>query len=188
MDAHVNFATAKLKVTYDQTKLQPSQIEKAVSSFGYQAALLPAAGGPSGAQQSVFQVSGLDCGDCAVKLEKRVAALTGVVSARVNFAAGKLTVEHTAPVADILQAVKQAGYQAERLTAGPRRPETKAAWWTNRRTQATIVSGVILGLSTVLGMAELWRHRAHPPVCCRRRNWWVQRRQKRTIRATRLYL
>ncbi len=150
MDAHVNSATAKLKVTYDQTKLQPSQIEKAVSSFGYQAALLPAAGGPSGAQQSVFQVSGLDCGDCAVKLEKRVAALTGVVSARVNFAAGKLTVEHTAPVADILQAVKQAGYQAERLTAGPRRPETKAAWWTNRRTQATIVSGVILGLSTVL--------------------------------------
>lgn len=150
IDANVNFATAKMKVTYDQSRLQPVQIEKEASGFGYQAALIPAAGAPSGAQQSVFRVSGLDCGDCAAKLEKRVAALAGVVSAQVNFTAGKMTVEHTAPVADILQAVKQAGYQAERLTAGPHRPEAKAAWWTNRRTQATIVSGVILGLAIVL--------------------------------------
>ena len=115
---------------------------------------------PAGAEQesttaitttSTFTVAGLDCGDCAAKLEKRVAALAGVVSAQVNFAAGKMTVEHTAPVADILKAVKQTGFQAERLTTGPRRPEAKAAWWTNQRTQATIVSGVILGLATVLG-------------------------------------
>ena len=150
IEANVNFAAAKMKVTYDQTRLPPSQIEKAVSGYGYQAALIPAAGGPSVVQQSVFQIAGLDCGDCAAKLEKRIAALAGVASAQVNFAAGKLTVEHTAPVAAILQAVKQAGYQAERLTAGPRRPETKAAWWANRRTQATMVSGVILALATVL--------------------------------------
>lgn len=149
-EVSVHFATAKMKVTYDQTQLQPPQIEKAVSGFGYQAALVPAAGGPADSRQSVFQVSGLDCGDCAAKLEKRVAALTGVVSAQVNFAAGKMIVQHTASVADILQAVKQAGYQAERLAAGLRRPEVKAAWWANRRTQATIVSGVILGLAMVL--------------------------------------
>ena len=99
---------------------------------------------------STFAVDGLDCGDCASKLEKRVAALSGVISAQVNFAAGKMVVKHTAPVADILQTVRQAGYQAECLSAGPRRPETKAAWWTNRRTRATIVSGVILGLATML--------------------------------------
>ncbi|WP_425474350.1 heavy metal translocating P-type ATPase [Sporomusa termitida] len=149
-DVKVNFATAKLNVTYDQTQLQPAEIEKAVSGFGYQADLIPAAGSPAGAQQSVFRVSGLDCGDCAAKLEKRVAALAGVVSAQVNFTTGKMTVEHTAPVTAILQAVKQAGYQAERLTAGSRRPETNAAWWSNRRTQATIVAGIILGLATVL--------------------------------------
>lgn len=147
---NVNFSTAKMKVTYDEIQIQREQIEKAVSGFGYQATLLPAAGSPSGAQQSVFQVSGLDCGDCAAKLEKRVAALAGVASVQVNFAAGKMTVTHTAPLADILQAVKQAGYQAERLTAGPRRPEAKGAWWSNRRTQATVVSGLILGLATVL--------------------------------------
>ncbi|GBG56924.1 copper-translocating P-type ATPase [Sporomusaceae bacterium FL31] len=149
-DAKVHFATAKMKVTYDQAQLQPAKIEKKVSAFGYQATLIPAAGGPSGPQQSVFQVSGLDCGDCAAKLEKRVASLAGVLSAQVNFAAGKLTVEHTTAIADILQAVKQAGYQAERLTPGPRRQEAKAAWWTNQRTQATIVSGILLGLATVL--------------------------------------
>lgn len=149
-DTNVNFATAKMKVTYDEIQIQPEQIAKAVSGFGYQAALIPPAGSPARAQQSVFQVSGLDCGDCAAKLEKRVAALAGVVAAQVNFAAGKMTVTHTAPLADILQAVKQAGYQAERLTAGPRRPEAKGSWWSNRRTQATIVSGLILGLATVL--------------------------------------
>ena len=150
IEANVNFATAKLKITYDQTRLQAAQIEKEVGSFGYQAVLMPTAGSLSGTQQSAFRISGLDCGDCAAKLEKRLAALAGVVTAQVNFAAGKMTVEHTAPVATIVQAVKQAGYQAERLSAGPRRPETRAAWWTNRRTQATIISGVILGLATVL--------------------------------------
>lgn len=148
--AKVNFATAKLQATYDPARLQAAQIEHAVSGFGYQAVLIPAAGSPAGTQQSVFQVSGLDCADCAAKLEKRVAALAGVVAAQVNFAAGKMTVDHTAPVAAILQAVDQAGYQAERLAAGPRRPEVKAAWWTNRRTQATIISGLILGLATAL--------------------------------------
>lgn len=152
--AAVSFATAKLKVTYDAARLQPARIEQAVSGFGYQAAQIPA-GGPAGPQQSSFQISGLDCGDCAAKLEKRIAAMPGIHTVQVNFAAAKMTVEHTVPVADILQAVQQAGYQAERLAAGPRRPDAKTAWWSNRRTQATVVSGIILGLATVLEWMNL---------------------------------
>ncbi|MBP2658073.1 MAG: cadA 1 [Firmicutes bacterium] len=149
-DAKVNFATAKMKVTYNSSQIEPVQIEKAVSGFGYQATLMPTATGQSGIHKSVFRVSGLDCGDCAAKLEKRIAALTGVNSAQVNFAAGKMTVEHTATITAILQAVEQAGYKAEREEAGKRRPDIKVAWWTNRRTQATIISGIILAIASVL--------------------------------------
>lgn len=150
LSANVNFATAKLKITYDQSCLQPPEIEKAVTGFGYQAALIPAAGDPAGPRKSVFLVSGMDCADCAAKLEKRVAALNGILSVQVNFAAGKMTVEHTAPVADILQTVKQAGYQAERQTTGARQPEVHTAWWKKGRTQATFVSGILLGLAFLL--------------------------------------
>ncbi|MDU4960371.1 MAG: heavy metal translocating P-type ATPase [Sporomusaceae bacterium] len=149
INAQVNFATAKLKVTYNQDQLKPLQIERAVAGFGYQAVFTPVPGG-GGLQHSVFRISGLDCGDCAAKLEKRIAIVPGVVSAQVNFATGKMTVEHTAAVAGILAAIKQAGYQAERQMSGPHRPDVKAAWWANRRTQATIVSGVIVSLATLL--------------------------------------
>ncbi|HWR08252.1 heavy metal translocating P-type ATPase [Sporomusa sp.] len=149
-DAKVNFATAKMKVTYNSSHIQPMQIEKAVSGFGYQATLIPPAQGQTGGHKSVFRVSGLDCGDCAAKLEKRIAALAGVSLAQVNFAAGKMTVEHTTAITAIMQAVEQAGYKAEREESGARRPEMKTAWWTNKRTQATILSGILLAITTVL--------------------------------------
>ena len=65
-----------------------------------------------GLQKSVYRISGMDCGDCAAKLEKRLSALPGVKSAAVNFGAGKLTVEHNTTDSILIQTVKQAGYRA----------------------------------------------------------------------------
>ncbi|MGH2533206.1 MAG: heavy-metal-associated domain-containing protein, partial [Thermomicrobiales bacterium] len=45
----------------------------------------------------IFDVNGMDCGDCARSVERAVAALPGVADARVNFGAATLTVE---PVAE----------------------------------------------------------------------------------------
>lgn len=40
-----------------------------------------------------FRVEGVDCGNCAAKIERGVAAIGGVTGATFNFMSGKLTIE-----------------------------------------------------------------------------------------------
>ncbi|WP_425060237.1 Cadmium-transporting ATPase [Sporomusa carbonis] len=150
VNAQVNFASAKMKVTYNSSMLDSEDIAKAVSGFGYSAKLVKAASGHPGIRNAVFKVSGLDCADCAAKLEKMILAMAGVSSAQVNFAAGKIIVEHTISEDDIIKAIEQAGYNIERESKGPRPANSKPAWWTNKRTQATVVSGLLLAVATVM--------------------------------------
>lgn len=80
------------------------------------------------ARRTVVRVGGMDCASCAVTVERRVALVEGVSRAAVNFAAGRLEVEHGPEVerAEIERAVEQAGYSVERSgRAGERRPPWK---------------------------------------------------------------
>lgn len=151
VDAQVNFASAKMKVTYDSSLLDAEELTKAVSRFGYSAKLRKASIGQTTTHNTIFRVSGLDCADCAAKLEKRIIFISGVSSAQVNFATGKLIVEHTINEAQIVKAVQQAGYSAERENITNRVIGDKPSWWANRRTQATVISGTLLLIATVMG-------------------------------------
>ncbi len=150
LEVKVNFATAKMKVTYNHTVIQSAEIAKAVSSFGYEAILLSDTIKQSQFHKSVFTVSGLDCGDCANKLEKHLSTLAGVHTANVNFAAGKLTVEHTTTDSVIMQAVAQVGYKAEINPQTLHHTKAQAEWWTNPKTQSTMFSGIVLAVSMIL--------------------------------------
>jgi Cu2+-exporting ATPase len=44
--------------------------------------------------RSIFAVEGLRCAGCIAKLEGALSAMPGVIAARVNFGAGRVTVEH----------------------------------------------------------------------------------------------
>lgn len=150
-EAQVNFAAAKLKVVYDQTLLPVADIMKTVAGFGYSAAMVQAAQGALGYHTSVYRVEGMDCADCAAKLEKKILNMPGVRTAIVNFGAGKLTVEHSLTDSAIMKVVQEAGYQAVRDN-GITRPGTHPteAWWRKPRTLATIVSGVFLGAAMLV--------------------------------------
>jgi Cd2+/Zn2+-exporting ATPase len=150
IEVTVNFATGKMKVTYHPSITQSAIIVKATDSFGYKATLMNNTSKHSGLHKSTFQISGLDCGDCASKLEKHLAAIAGVHSVNVNFAAAKLTIEHATTDAAIMQAVAQVGYKAETLQQTIAHTKSQAAWWTNPKTQATVASGIILAISTIL--------------------------------------
>ncbi|MGN0166007.1 MAG: cation transporter [Lachnospiraceae bacterium] len=56
-----------------------------------------------------FKVEGIDCPNCAAKIEKLVAAIDGVTLAKINFMAEKLTVEADDKIANtLLDEVKKA--------------------------------------------------------------------------------
>ncbi len=57
-----------------------------------------------------LRITGMDCADCALKLEKGVANLPGVTACRVNFAAAKMEVSGQADQTTIVQRIQALGY------------------------------------------------------------------------------
>lgn len=103
-----------------------------------------------------FRLENLDCADCAVKLEKRVAGIPGVRSARINFGAGKLVVTHNTRVDIIIKAVNEAGYRA-RLSGFQEKIEDKYIK-IDLKTVLTTASGLFL----VTGFAARLFDAPHP--------------------------
>ncbi|MBC7241685.1 MAG: cadmium-translocating P-type ATPase [Anaerolineae bacterium] len=148
-DAFVNFGLGTLIVEVEGDAEPGPAIERQVSSLGYTLQE------SNGAQVTVFRVEGMDCADCAAKLEHIVASLEQVRAAKVNFGAGLLTVEHQRP--DIIEAVQQqalaAGYRvepAERAAQG-----TSVPWWKprDRREWLTLASGLAWAAAGILHLA-----------------------------------
>lgn len=154
--ASVSFATANLQVTYEPGLTDTAAILAAVQSLGYSGRLTGGPGQITDRKSMVFVISGMDCADCAKGLEKRLSKLAGVYAAQVNFATGKLLVEHSLPVEAIYQAVEQAGYKA-RLEVDGLAASAGTVWWKHARTGATALAGVLLVAATLanwLGSGE----------------------------------
>jgi Cd2+/Zn2+-exporting ATPase len=127
-----SFGAAQLVVEYDAEVVAQTDVVARIRELGYD--VPPPA-------PLVFHVEGMDCADCALKLEKGVAALDGVAEVRLNFVAAKMTVTQKHGGAEgaelndgdrVREAVEarvaELGYQA-RLEEGPARPERKRGLW-----------------------------------------------------------
>jgi Cu+-exporting ATPase len=101
--ADVNFASEKASIKYDPTKVDLAKIKDTVSQLGYGVAT----------KKSIFPVGGMTCASCVARVEEALSSVPGVISASVNLASEKATVEYlegTEPV-DMRRAVKDAGYE-----------------------------------------------------------------------------
>ena len=101
--ASVNFAAEKASIKYDPAKVDLAKIKNTVSQLGYGVAT----------RKSIFPVSGMTCASCVARVEKTLSSVPGVISASVNLASEKATVEYLegTELADLRQAVKEAGYE-----------------------------------------------------------------------------
>jgi len=63
-------------------------------------------------ERSDIQVEGMTCAACASRIERKLSRLDGVADARVNFANGRATVNHSAAVTDaaLQEAIESIGY------------------------------------------------------------------------------
>ncbi|MGC4191101.1 MAG: cation-translocating P-type ATPase [Thermomicrobiales bacterium] len=121
------------------------------------ATAIPAASQKSPASDTlVFDVTGMDCGDCARSVERIVGQLPGIAQANVSFGAGTLTVEPVATdggedlVRAIGGAVDRAGYAAI-LRSANRQRGTETPWWQSRR---VIPTAIALALWVVAFIAQ----------------------------------
>lgn len=103
-------------------------------------------------------IAGMDCADCALKLERGVGQLDGVLQATVNYTAGKMWVEYDADAIDqgaIAGRIQRLGYRVqEPMSAAAVRAETAPAFMRflagHPRDVSTLLAGLLLLLAAVL--------------------------------------
>lgn len=147
----VNFATAKMSLAYVEPIVNIEVITKQINNLGY--------GIQQNSQEnqtSVFRIDGMDCADCAQKLEKRVGSLSEVNQVIVNYGAAKMTVEHNGTAnQSIIQTVKQAGYTAMLDTGNVTQVTAESSFWRrNNKVLPTFLSGLILALAWVISLGD----------------------------------
>lgn len=102
-------------------------------------------------RELTFDVEGLDCADCAVKIEKAVRELPGAREAVVSYGSGKLFVklDASAPAEAVAQAVLPLGYKV--------RPESEPAggtlWWQKPKVRMLGVSALFVALALLAQLA-----------------------------------
>ncbi|HEY75214.1 MAG TPA: heavy metal translocating P-type ATPase [Thermoflexia bacterium] len=105
-----------------------------------------------------LRLEGLDCADCAVKLEKGVGRLDGVFYTAVDFATGRMRVEYDVEKvdqADIVSRIRKLGYDVAEKEEVVQTAETApgglrgllAFMWGRRRDMLTLLSGLLLLLA-----------------------------------------
>ena len=83
---------------------------------------------PSGTDQLDFEVEGMTCGSCAVRVQRVLGRQPGVASAEVNFATGKARVASEGPVevGGLQAAVEQIGYRIRPVEPGRKAEDAEA--------------------------------------------------------------
>ncbi len=123
VSAQVNLAAERARIAYDPARTTPAEIVALIRKAGYD---VPR-------QRVELAIEGMTCAACAARIEKALNALPGV-TAQVNFAAEKAQVSFdpgAVTVADVIAAVKKAGYGARELVGADRealRQQRLAAW------------------------------------------------------------
>ncbi|HXV21725.1 MAG TPA: heavy metal translocating P-type ATPase [Desulfuromonadales bacterium] len=130
--AAVNFAAEKLTVEFDAGRLSTEAIVRKIEDLGYGAR---SPGGPAAeAGKLTFAIQGMHCASCAGTIEKKLSALAGMRSVRINFAEDTGTVEFDPELLgrdEIFEAVRDAGYTPleERGAAEERSEARRELFW-----------------------------------------------------------
>ena len=100
---NVNLATEKASIEYDSNKVDTKALMDTISQIGYGVAT----------KKSIFPVGGMTCASCVSRVEEALSSVPGVVSANVNLASEKATVDYIegTDLADLKRAVKKTGYE-----------------------------------------------------------------------------
>lgn len=110
VNANINIATEKGQVEYDRTKIDIQAILKGVEDAGYKGMLEE----ENNTEKVTLKVKDMTCTVCASKIETTLRQMEGVISANVNFAVEKVTIEYDSKkvrVIDMQKKVVGLGYE-----------------------------------------------------------------------------
>lgn len=106
-EAAVNYATERMDITYDESRVTLQNIKDAVEKAGYKAVE------EVSDKEVTIPIKGMTCAACSNRIDKVLNKLEGVAAASVNFATEKATVKYNPSIirlSEIKQAITKAGY------------------------------------------------------------------------------
>lgn len=146
--ADVHFTTSRLAVAYDARHTSHAAIVRAIARIGYQ---VDEPGGP--VQTGTLQVGGMDCAECALKIERAVMRMPGAQAADVNFTLGRVQVRYDPSILSldrVARTVREVGYQVRVDGSPSHEPETPGFWEKNARLRLLLLSGAALAAALLL--------------------------------------
>lgn len=102
--ASVNFAAEKATIFYDKSLVSVDDFIRIIKDQGYSVSI----------SRIILPVKGMSCASCVSSVQEALSSLPGVVSASVNFAAEKATVDYfpsQVGLRDFRKVIKDAGYE-----------------------------------------------------------------------------
>ena len=105
-------------------------------------------------ERTVFAVPGIHCAGCISKIEKGLAAVPGIASARINFSARQVALEHAPAleVPELQAAIAGLGFEAQPLRAGAPEAEKSES---RALLRATAVAG-FAAMNVMLLSVSVW--------------------------------
>ena len=150
VQASVNLADEHADIRFDSHAVSPTALVEAVQDAGYD---VPP-------ERLEFAIGGMTCATCAGRVEQALAGVPGVDRATVNLATEKATVDGHAGLlrpAALIEAVREAGYEATLLTGNADREQARetAEAARLRRLLWQVVVAAALSAPLLLSMAGL---------------------------------
>jgi Cu+-exporting ATPase len=158
--AAVNLATEKASVVYDPSVVNEGRLLAVIRDIGYDVPTV----------RAELPITGMTCANCAQTLERTLRRLQGVVSANVNLASERASVEYLPGVvglAAIQQAIRDVGYDVVVPGAGESAEDVERAAREAEIRDQTVKFWVgvafslplfLLSMGRDLGLLGMWAH------------------------------
>lgn len=145
--ASVNLSSEQAELVFDPARVQPTALVEAVLRAGYDV----------NHETRELAISGMSCATCTGRVERALLSVRGVTQAEVNLASEKASVEGVVGLlrpADLIAAVRRAGYDAELRTGDVERDRQILAAEEKRLKRETwrVVVAAVLSMPLLLPM------------------------------------
>ncbi|MEK4010215.1 heavy metal translocating P-type ATPase [Peribacillus sp. FSL M8-0224] len=138
-EVKVNYSTAKMQVAATNADAF-IPIESEIEKLGFSIEPLNQNG-----NIKTFEIEGMDCGSCAKSIENHLNTLPSVKNVSVNFSTGKMKIEHSNSVEDIMTEVSKIGFKASL----PSKNQSIQTHKNKNENGLVILSGVLIALGFI---------------------------------------
>ena len=148
----LNYASSNIWFEYESEEVTREHILSAITKAGYRYRETEVSEVSTNLTLSTFTLEGLDCPECASKLQKKISTGEGVHEVRVNFSTSSLTVAHELSKinrTDLITAVEEAGYKATITEGTTSIKPSRFLALKNKKLLSTLLSGCFIMLAFI---------------------------------------